>query len=438
MKTTHDQTTQPTSAPSAHEKPVSLAASLRSKARGGASTVVDMAQRHRIGGILAALILVVALGLLALALRRAGRLPGDDLVVEDARTRVAAPAREVGTLDTATPLTVEDVQVVGRTRTATAIDSADARFGASGYATARANVVFSNGLVRAELPATLGYALVDGEWNAIAEPQLGTPTWLALAAPQQDALAAATPALLSMAEQAVNTTKAPVSARTPLAEELAGGTTTIAASEFNADAQSASAELIVEKRGRFVVRRCPLSATFTFARDTGLWTAASAQLDNTAYYVDPEPLIGAWEGSVLPGTVIPEREIAPLRFTVDKNEAGAVAPAGTAVASMPANTARVTGRIAGDFPIWSGTTSFDVPVTAYLRATWNDGQELVAEGDLGDGAVMSFVIGLGTPDDEGALALTLVAPRPREVSDGQIVWDGPARTHRYNLQRVSG
>ena len=124
-------------------------------------------KRHKGACIGFGVLAVVAVCCLVAAAVHARNVPDAAFVEKDARTRLAAPEYAPGDFGSSDTLYIRDVHVDSERRVVRTSDSAQAHFGASGYAEAHVTATFGNGSVVATKTATLSYAKVGSEWQAI-------------------------------------------------------------------------------------------------------------------------------------------------------------------------------------------------------------------------------------------------------------------------------
>ena len=254
---------------------------------------------HRVPFAIGAALAAVAIVLLALAGAHAAGVPADDVIVADARSRVAAPDYDGGLWGNTDKLRLVDVKVKSVHRTKSAADPASAQFGASAYATATVVATYENDSVRATKGASLGFAKVSGNWTAIGQESDASISFEPLAGVDKAQVKANIRDLLDRAEQELHPAGGADSGtgELSLAGIYADGKVEIVSSEFDADAKTDAVKLSCEKDGAFDKRACQVEATFSFRSVNGLWEITQTSVPADAKARDFSPLFGAWEGT---------------------------------------------------------------------------------------------------------------------------------------------
>lgn len=254
---------------------------------------------HRVPFAIGAALAAVAIVLLALAGAHAASVPADDVIVADARSRVAAPAYDGGLWGNPDELQLVDVKVKSAHRTNSAADPTSAQFGASAYATATVVATYENDSVRATKEASLGFAKVSGSWTAIGQETDTSLSFEPLAGVDEAQVKANIRDLLDRAEQEFHAsgTSDDGTGELSLAGIYADGKVEVVSSEFDADAKTDVVTLSCEKEGAFDKRACQIEATFSFRSVNGLWEITQTSVPADAKARDFSPLFGTWEGT---------------------------------------------------------------------------------------------------------------------------------------------
>ena len=293
-------------------------------------------REHRVPFAIGCALAAIAIVLLGLAGAHAAGVPADDVIVADARSRVAAPDYDGGLWGNTDELRLVDVKVKSVHRTKSAADPASAQFGASAYATATVVVTYENDSVRATKEASLGFAKVSGNWTAIGQENDASLWFEPLAGVDEAQVKANIRDLLDRAEQELPPTGLAVG-RTgvlSLAGIYADGKVEVVSSEFDADAKTDVVTLGCEKDGAFDKRACQIEATFSFRSVNGLWEITQTSVPTDAKARDFSPLFGTWEGTFqsqeTSGGKCLAAVDAPLSLTISSQEGtGSIDGSGT-------------------------------------------------------------------------------------------------------------
>lgn len=254
---------------------------------------------HRVPFAIGCALAAIAVALLALAGAHAAGVPADDVIVADARSRVAAPVYDGGLWGDTDELRLVDVKVKSAHRTKSAADPASAQFGASAYATATVVATYENDSVRATKEASLGFAKVSGSWTAIGQESDTSLSFEPLSGVDEEQVKANIRNFLDRAEQELHPAGEADSGtgELSLAGIYADGKVEVVSSEFDADAKTDVVELSCEKDGAFDKRACQIEATFSFRSVNGLWEITQMSVPADAKARDFSPLFGTWEGT---------------------------------------------------------------------------------------------------------------------------------------------
>lgn len=256
-------------------------------------------REHRVPFAIGCALAAIAIVLLALAGAHAAGVPADDVIVADARSRIAAPAYDGGLWGNTDELRLVDVKVKSAHRTKSAADPASAQFGASAYATATVIATYENDSVRATKEASLGFAKVSGNWTAIGQESDASLSFEPLAGVDETQVKANIRDLLDRAEQELHPAGGANSGtgELSLAGIYADGKVEVVSSEFDADAKTDVVTLSCEKDGAFDKRACQIETTFSFRSVNGLWEITQTSVPADAKARDFSPLFGTWEGT---------------------------------------------------------------------------------------------------------------------------------------------
>ena len=347
-------------------------------------------------------LLAVVIALLVVAGVHAASVPANDVVVADARTRVVAPDYDGGSWGDGSSLRVVNVEVKSVNRSKTAIDSAAAQFGASGYANADVVVTFENGSVRATKEATLGFAKVSGNWTAIGSEADTSVSFEPTAGVNEAALRENAAELLDRAEQKLDSRKGELS----LAGIYADGQVNVASSDFDADAKTDTVTLSCAKTGAFDAYACEIRATFSFRSVSGLWEITDLEVPADAKARRFTPLLGTWTGTFqaqdTDGGKCLAATDAPLSLTLGEQQAsGATDGKGSQVTGTISCTAHFHAQPSRDARSTSGDAALtDVALT--LTCGGESDGTLVFTGTLPDQAGGTVTVELDFGGSDGA------------------------------------
>lgn len=367
---------------------------------------------------------VAIVALLVVALVNATAVPDAATIETDARAAVSAPSYAGGTYGTDGVLVTRDVDVRSVTRTDAAPDGSDARFGASGYATAEAVVSFAGQGVSADQAVTLSYALVDGTWERVGDARADALAWRATSGVDQERVARNVSLLLRRADAAQGWDG---SDGQPTLEELyADAAVTVASEDFDEQAQTDVVELTLERAGAYESYACTLRATFSFAAASGRWEVAGVEVGDGARTPDLSALVGTWAGTFqrqdTEGTKCLGGRAAGLTVTVEDASAGEGSATLSGTISGLAHYHAHPGR---DSESCEGDLAFDdVPFTATLVKD-ETGSELAFSATLPEdvGGTVDVALGFGTGDDAGQVVARVRTTFPHTASFLFIPYD---------------
>lgn len=371
-------------------------------------TIRDFLTEHRLASIILGVLAVAMVACLVMAFMHTRGVPDNATIEGDARTRVSAPTYDPGSFGPDETLVMRDATVRSTHRSATAIDSSQAQFGASAYATADVLVSFSSASVQATKATTLGYARVDGSWIGIGDETGAQVAWEALAGVDQDRVLENINEVFDRAEASLAKDSGSAAAREmSLAGLYAGAKIQVESSDFDAEAQRDTLVISCEKASDFESYTCELTVIFSFSPVTGQWEIAEATASEDAKVRTFEPLVATWEGTFqsqsTDGTkcLAGGSEAGKLTVTVEKSE-------------TVGDTARLTGTISGlahyhahpseDTESCEGDSAFvDIPFTATLVGGKSDvtGSDLNFVATLPEevGGTVTVTLGFGVNGD---------------------------------------
>lgn len=255
------------------------------------------ARGHRVAVGLLVVLFVAVVGLVTLAFVHASGTPGKDVIRRDALSRVSAPAYNPGTFGADDILVAREAEVISSRRTATALESESARFGASGYAEADVTVTFSGTSVRADKRVTLGYAHVDRTWEGIGGEVDAKVTWEALSGVDQKKVLANIDTVFDRAEGTAAGSSGQGERVISLAALYEGAKLTVVEETFDAEAQTDTLRISCEKTVGFESYECELSVVFSFRPASGQWEISEASVSERARELSLKPLVGTWTGT---------------------------------------------------------------------------------------------------------------------------------------------
>lgn len=414
-------------APHLHDVTLTLGGYLR----GRADRIKHFSNEHRAAFVALVLFAVVVIVFLALAFARTSSVPSTKVISDDALERVGAPSYSSGTFGPDAILVARDVEVRSSKRTAAAIASNDAQFGASGYASANVLVTFSSDAVRAEKTATLGYAHVDGAWVAIGGETDAKVAWHATSGVDQQKVVDNLGVVLTRAESSLDSDEGDDSAthEMSLASIYTTSDVKITGESFDEDAQTDTLQISCVKASSYESYTCQLNVTFAFRPASGQWEIDQTTVNQSAKTRTFDPLEGTWTGTFqsqeTDGTKCLAARDAGLTVTIDAN-------------SVTASGAQLTGTISGlahyhdhpseDAQSCEGDSAFeDVPFTATLVGGYNEatGSDLAFVATLPEdvGGTVTVTLGFGSSDDPDRVVAVVQTTYPHTGSFLFIPYD---------------
>ncbi len=382
--------------------------------RGFAAGAVEFVSQHKVASIAFCGFLAFVVVFLVIAFLRTTGVPDEATIEADAQARVAAPEGESNDFSTSDLLVFDNVKVRSTKRSATAIDSSAAQFGASAYASADVAVTWKSSSVKAVTTATLIYAKVNGSWTGTGNPIDAKTSFEATAGINQSGIRASIDEILLKAEDSLGSEKTTgtSASETTLPALYSAASVKIESEDFDADTQTDTVKLTCKKASTFVTYECDMTVVFSFKQNTGVWEIDSASVDNadaakTASYDD---LLGTWQSTFqtqeTEGTKCLAASTTPLRVTITKVEP---AKGGTA--------AKLTAKVDGvahfhahpnkDSEAQDGDLAFTaLDLTASLADDESgDEKSLVFTGELPQqvNGTVSVELSFGTADDASAV-----------------------------------
>lgn len=415
------------SAPRLHDVTLTLGDYLR----GRTERIKGFSTKHRASFFVLILFAMVVIIFLALAFARTSSVPSASDVSDDALERMSVPSYSSGTFGPDAILVARDVEVRSNKRTATAITSDAAQFGASGYASANVLVTFSSDAVRAEKTSTLGYAHVDGTWIAIGDETDTQVAWHATSGVDQQRVVDNLGVVLTRAESSLDSDEAdsPAVHELRLASIYASGDVKIVSESFDEDAQTDTLRISCTKASSYESYTCQLNVTFAFRPASGQWEIDQSTVSQGAKTRTFNPLEGTWAGTFqsqeTSGTKCLAARDAGLTVTIDAN-------------SVTASGAQLTGTVSGlahyhdhpseDAQSCEGDSAFeDVPFTATLVGGYNEAtsSDLAFVATLPEdlGGTTTVTLGFGSSDDPDRVVAVVQTTYPHTGSFLFIPYD---------------
>lgn len=413
-------------------------------ARGRWAAVKAFPSKHRAATVALALLAVAMVACLALAFVHASNVPDHETISSDARQRVSAPTYASGAFGRDDILVARDVQVRGTSRSATAIDSHEAQFGASGYATADVLVAFAGSSVRVDKTATLGYARVDGTWVGIGNETNAQVAWRALAGVDQEKVVENIDVVLERAERALDPDEGSEAAREmSLASIYAGGDVEVTAAAFDAEAQTDTLEILCTKASAYESYTCRMRATFSFRPANGQWELSEIEVNEDARTRTFDPLLGTWAGTFqsqeTDGAKCLGARGVELSLSLDANK---TSDGGAQLTGTVSGLAHYHEHPRRDSESCVGDSAFDeVPFVATLVGGYNEAVDsdlsFVATLPEEVGGTVTITLGFGTADDPGRVVALVQTTYPHTGSFLFIPYDETLTyTDAYLLQKA--
>ncbi len=358
---------------------------------------------------------------LVIAFLRTTGVPDEATLTADAQARIAAPALEGNDLSTDDLLVYESTKVRSVKRSATAVDSAAAQFGASAYASAEVALTWKSSSVKAVTTATLIYAKVNGSWMGTGSPIDAKTSFEATAGINQSGVRANIDEILLKAEDSlagekpaatgVGTGAADTDATT-LPALYSSASVKIESEDFNAEAQTDTVKLTCKKSSSFVAYECDLTVVFSFKQNSGVWEVDSVTVDNADAAKTPSysALLGTWtstfQSQETEGAKCLAASATPLRVTVTKVEPAKDGSAAKLTAKVD-GLAHFHAHPSKDCEASDGDLAFTAQDLTATLAADEDGDEktLTFSGDLPQqvNGTVSVELSFGSADDATAV-----------------------------------
>ena len=345
--------------------------------------------RHKVTLVVAALVVVALVAGGVVLASWATSLPDEDAVRADAKALVGAPEVEAGSYGSDDTLYLLSVAVRSVERTQ-ALPDGGAVEGATAYAAAEVLVTFEGAAVRAEVVTTIGYALVDGTWEAWGTDG-DSVAWSAVGGVSTDAVLTNASVVLARAERTLDDdADEPSLAEIYASADEVVTQVTVASEAFDEDAQTDVVVLAFKSSGSWSSYSCEVTVTFGFVAASGQWEISAIEVSDGA----KEPayaFVGTWSGSFRSQSTVGTKCLAA------QGEGLVVVVTGASEAS---GTMTLTGTVSG---------------VAHLHA-YPDASASSCDGDLVLDAV-SFTATLASEGADGSL--TFEAELPEQV-DGTV------------------
>lgn len=360
---------------------------------------------HRVASAALAILAVAAVALMAMAFARAGSLPSAQQVEQDARGALSAPRYSGGTYGPDDIVVLRSVDVRSTTRSASAPEGAQGRFGASGYAVAEVVLSYSGSSVSADQAATLQYASVDGAWELIGGAEGARVAWQADAGVDEQKVLRNAHLLLERADEQAASDDATAS----LASLYEQADVEVTSSSFDAEAQACTVDVRYVRAGAFESYTCNLTADFSFDAQSGQWALSGVEVGEGSYERSLEGVLGTWQGTFVSqetdGTKCLAARDAGLSVTVTSAEGNAISGTVSGVAHYHEHPSDDAQSCPGDLVFE------DVPFEARLvdEPDKQTGSDLTFAATLPEdvGGTVSLRLGFGTSEDP-AQAVALV------------------------------
>ncbi len=417
--------------------------------RGPLADAVVFVLQHKAASIAFCGFLAFVVVFLVIAFLRTTGVPDETAITADAQERVAAPETSTNDFSTSDLLVFDNVKVRSAKRSATAIDSSAAQFGASAYASADVAVTWRSSSVKAVTTATLVYAKVNGSWVGTGSPIDAKTSFEATAGINQSGIRASIDQILLKAEDGLSGEKTSATAQTTLPALYSTASVKIESEDFNADAQTDTVRLTCKKSGAFVAYECDMTVVFSFKQSTGVWEIDAVTVDNadSAKTASYDALLGTWQSTFqaqeTDGAKCLAASTTPLRVTITKVE-----PAKDG--SAPKLTAKVDGvahfhaHPNKDSEAQDGDLAFTaLDLTAALADDSSDGaagdeKTLTFTGDLPQqvNGTVSIELDFGSADDASVVTAKVTSTYKHTGSFLLIPYDETLTyTDTYTLHR---
>ena len=381
--------------------------------RGSLADAFEFVSQHKVASIAFCGFLAFVVVFLVIAFLRTTGVPDEATIVADAQTRVAAPEGESNDFSTSDLLVFDNVKVRSTKRSATAIDSSAAQFGASAYASADVAVTWKSSSIKAVTTATLIYAKVNGSWVGTGSPIDTKTSFEATAGINQSGIRASVDEILLKAEDSLADEKAAATNETTLPALYSTASVKIESEGFNADAQTDTVKLTCKKASTFATYECDMTVVFSFKQNTGVWEIDSVTVDNadSAKTASCDALLGTWQSTFqaqeTEGTKCLAASTTPLRVTITKVEPAKDATAAKLTAKVD-GVAHFHGHPNKDSEAQDGDLAFtalDLTASMTGDSAADDEQALTFTGELPQqvNGTVSVELSFGAKDDASAV-----------------------------------
>ena len=385
----------------------------RGAERGALAGAVEFVLQHKVASIAFCGFLAFVVVFLVIAFLRTTGVPDEAVITTDAQERVAAPEVSANDFSTSDLLVFDNVKVRSTKRSATAIDSSAAQFGASAYASADVAVTWKSSSVKAVTTATLVYAKVNGSWVGTGSPIDAKTSFEATAGINQSGIRANVDQILLKAEDSLTSEKTGAAAQATLPALYSTASVKIESEDFDADAQTDTVKLTCKKSSTFVAYECDMTVIFSFKQNTGVWEIDSVSVDNadSAKTASYDALLGTWQSTFqaqeTDGAKCLAASATPLRVTITKVEAAkdGAAPKLTAkvdgVAHFHAHPSKDSEAQDGDLAF----TALDLTASMASDDATGDEKALTFTGDLPQqvNGTVSVELSFGSAEDASAV-----------------------------------
>ncbi len=408
----------------AAEKGTGAAAS-RSDVRAKVAEARAFVSQHKVTTVVFCGFLAFIVVFLVIAFLRTTGVPDEATLTADAQARIAAPTLEGNDLSTDDLLVYESTKVRSVKRSATAVDSAAAQFGASAYASAEVALTWKSSSVKAVTTATLIYAKVNGSWMGTGSPIDAKTSFEATAGINQSGVRANIDEILLKAEDSLAGEKPAATGVTAGAADAdtdvdattlpalySSASMKIESEDFNAEAQTDTVKLTCKKSSSFVAYECDLTVVFSFKQNSGVWEVDSVTVDNADAAKTPSysTLLGTWtsafQSQETEGAKCLAASATPLRVTVTKVEPAKDGSAAKLTAKVD-GLAHFHAHPSKDCEASDGDLAFTAQDLTATLAADEDGDEktLTFSGDLPQqvNGTVSVELSFGSAEDATAV-----------------------------------
>ncbi len=397
------------------------AAAGRSDVRAKVAEARAFVSQHKVTTVVFCGFLAFIVVFLVIAFLRTTGVPDEATLTADAQARIAAPTLEGNDLSTDDLLVYESTKVRSVKRSATAVDSAAAQFGASAYASAEVALTWKSSSVKAVTTATLIYAKVNGSWMGTGSPIDAKTSFEATAGINQSGVRANIDEILLKAEDSLAGEKPAATGgtagdadadATTLPALYSSASVKIESEDFNAEAQTDTVKLTCKKSSSFVAYECDLTVVFSFKQNSGVWEVDSVTVDNADAAKTPSysALLGTWtstfQSQETEGAKCLAASATPLRVTVTKVEPAKDGSAAKLTAKVD-GLAHFHAHPSKDCEASDGDLEFTAQDLTATLAADEDGDEktLAFSGDLPQqvNGTVSVELSFGSADDATAV-----------------------------------